>query len=102
MNKEEKEKLIKTLSKNFKNREIYVIFTGAIDYTITMNNIKFFITKDLIILVNEDDRELHIDPFYIEHIQYTKATIDLKMCEGYNIRIDSWRSDDFENFRKRP
>ena len=54
-----------------------------------MNNIKFFITKDLIILVNEDDRELHIDPFYIEHIQYTKATIDLKMCEGYNIRIDS-------------
>ena len=52
MNKEEKEKLIKTLSKNFKNREIYVIFTGAIDYTITMNNIKFFITKDLIILVN--------------------------------------------------
>ena len=89
INKEEKEKLIKTLSKNFKNREIYVIFTGALDYTITMNNIKFFITKDLIILVNEDDRELHIDPFYIEHILYNKDTIDLNICDGYIIRIDS-------------
>ena len=89
MDKEERTKLIKTLSNNFKNKEIYIIFTGAIDYTVTMHNIKFFVTNDLIILVNEDDRELHIDPFYIEDIEYTSATINIKMCGDYVITIDS-------------
>lgn len=90
MNKQEKERLIKTLSNNFKNKEIYVIFTGAIsNYTITMNNIKFFVTKDLIILVNEDNRELHIDPFYIEDIKYTSHTIEVEMTGDYSLIIDN-------------
>lgn len=88
MDKEEKTKLIKTLSNNFKNKEIYVIFTGAIDYTVTMHNIKFFVTNDLIILVNDNDKELHIDPFYIEDIKYINNTIDIQMLGDYNISID--------------
>lgn len=90
MNKQEKERLIKMLSNNFKNKEIYIVFTGAIsNYTIIMNNIKFFVTKDLIILVNEDDRELHIDPFYIEDIKYRNHTIKIEMTGEYSITIDN-------------
>lgn len=90
INKEDREKLIETLSKKFKNKEIYLIFDGAIShYTITMNNIKFFVTKDLIVLVNEDDKELHIDPFYVEDIKYKNNTIKIEMAGDYSIILDS-------------
>ena len=62
MKKEEVKELINTLSKNFKKKEINVIFSGAIDFIITMKNIKFFVTRDIIIIVDDNDKEFRIDP----------------------------------------
>lgn len=79
MKKEEVKELVSKLSKDFKNKEINIILDGAIEFTITMKNIKFFVTKDIIIIVSDDDRELRIDPFYINDIEYRNNTIKLEM-----------------------
>lgn len=79
MKKEEVKELVSKLSKDFKRKEINIIFTGAIEFTITMKNIKFFVTKDIIIIVSDDDREFRIDPFYINDIEYRNNTIILEM-----------------------
>ena len=64
---------------NFKRKEINIIFTGTIEFTITMKNIKFFVTKDIIIIVSDDDREFRIDPYYINDIEYRNKTIRFEM-----------------------
>lgn len=79
MNKEEMKELISKLSKDFKKKEIYIIFEGAIEFTIKMKNIKFFVTKDIIIIVSDDDREFKIEPYYINYIEYKNNTIKLEM-----------------------
>ena len=79
MNKEEMKELINKLSKDFKKKEIYIIFEGAIEFTIKMKNIKFFVTKDIIIIVSDDDREFKIEPYYINDIEYKNNTIKLEM-----------------------
>ena len=79
MNKEEVKELVNTLSKKFKRKEINIIFTGAIEFTIKMKNIRFFVTRDIIIIVNEDDTEIRIEPFYIDGIDYTNNVIKLDM-----------------------
>jgi len=79
MRKEEVKTLVNKLSKDFKRKEINIIFSGAIEFTITMKNIKFFVTKDIIIIVNEDDKEFRVDPFYINDIEYKNNTIKLEM-----------------------
>ena len=79
MKKEEVKKLVDKLSKNFKRKEINIIFSGAIDFTIKMKNIKFFVTKDIIIIVNEDEKEFRVDPYYINNIEYKNKTIKLEM-----------------------
>lgn len=79
MKKEEVKELINTLSKNFKKKEINVIFSGAIDFIITMKNIKFFVTRDIIIIVDDNDKEFRIDPYYINDIEYKNNTIKLEM-----------------------
>lgn len=79
MKKEEVKELISKLSKNFKKKEINIIFNGAIECVITMKNIKFFVTKDIIIIVSDDDREFRIDPYYINDIEYRNNTIRFEM-----------------------
>ena len=79
MKKEEVKELINTLSKNFKKKEINVIFSGAIDFIITMKNIKFFVTRDIIIIVDDNDKEFRIDPYYINDIEYKNNTIKLEI-----------------------
>ena len=79
MKKEEVKELINKLSKDFKKKEINIIFSGAIEFTIKMKNIKFFVTKDIIIIVNEDDMEFRIDPYYINDIKYKNNTIEIEM-----------------------
>lgn len=79
MKKEEVKELVRKLSKNFKKKEINIIFNGAIEFTITMKNIKFFVTKDIIIIVSDDDREFRIDPYYIKDIEYRNNNIKLEM-----------------------
>lgn len=79
MKKEEVKELINTLSKNFKKKEINVIFSGAIEFIITMKNIKFFVTRDIIIIVDDNDKEFRIDPYYINDIEYKNNTIKLEM-----------------------
>ncbi len=84
MNKEEMKELISKLSKDFKKKEIYIIFEGAIEFTIKMKNIKFFVTKDIIIIVSDDYREFKIEPYYINNIEYKNNTIELEMERLYN------------------
>ena len=79
MKKEEVKELVSKLSKNFKKKEINIIFNGAIEFTITMKNIKFFVTKDIIIIVSDDDREFRIEPYYIKDIEYRNNNIKLEM-----------------------
>lgn len=79
MKKEEVKELVSKLSKDFKRKEINIIFTGTIEFTITMKNIKFFVTKDIIIIVSDDDREFRIDPYYINDIEYRNNTIKFEM-----------------------
>ena len=79
MKKEEVKELVSKLSKDFKRKEINIIFTGTIEFTITMKNIKFFVTKDIIIIVSDDDREFRIDPYYINDIEYRNNTIRFEM-----------------------
>ena len=79
MNKEEIKELISKLSKDFKKKEIYIIFEGAIEFTIKMKNIKFFVTKDIIIIIDENDKEFRIEPHYIDNIEYRNNTIKLEM-----------------------
>lgn len=79
MKKEEVKELVSKLSKEFKKKEINIIFNGAIEFTITMKNIKFFVTKDIIIIVSDDDNEFRIDPYYINNIEYRNNTITLEM-----------------------
>lgn len=79
MKKEEVKELVSKLSKDFKRKEINIIFTGTIELTITMKNIKFFVTKDIIIIVSDDDREFRIDPYYINDIEYRNNTIKFEM-----------------------
>lgn len=79
MKREEVKELISKLSKDFKKKEINIIFTGAIEFTITMKNIKFFVTKDILIIVSDDDREFRIAPYYINDIEYRNNTIRFEM-----------------------
>lgn len=79
MKKEEVKELVRKLSKNFKKKEINIIFNGAIEFTITMKNIKFFVTKDIIIIVSDDGREFRIEPYYIKDIEYRNNNIKLEM-----------------------
>lgn len=79
MNKEEIRELISKLSKDFKKKEIYIIFEGAIEFTIKMKNIKFFVTKDIIIIIDENDKEFRIEPHYIDNIEYQNNTIKFEM-----------------------
>lgn len=79
MKKEEVKELVRKLSKNYKKKEINIIFNGAIEFTITMKNIKFFVTKDIIIIVSDDDREFRIEPYYIKDIEYKHNNIKLEM-----------------------
>ena len=60
-------------------KEIYIIFEGAIEFTIKMKNIKFFVTKDIIIIIDENDKEFRIEPHYIDNIEYRNNTIKLEM-----------------------
>ena len=79
MKREEVKELISKLSKDFKKKEINIIFTGAIEFTITMKNIKFFVTKDILIIVSDDDREFRIAPYYINDIEDRNNTIRFEM-----------------------
>ena len=79
MNKEEMKELISKLSKDFKKKEIYIIFEGAIEFTIKMKNIKIFVTKDIIIIIDENDKEFRIEPHYIDNIEYQNNTIKFEM-----------------------
>lgn len=79
MKKEEVKELVRKLSKNYKKKEINIIFNGAIEFTITMKNIKFFVTKDIIIIVSDDGREFRIEPYYIKDIEYRNNNIKLEM-----------------------
>lgn len=88
MKKEEVKKLIYMLSKDFKKKEINVIFTGAVECAIKMKNIRFFVTKDIIIIVSDDDTEFRIDPYYINDIEYKNSTIRFEMEGYYNIQIE--------------
>lgn len=89
MNKEEVKELINTLSKNFKKKEINIIFNGAIEFIITMKNIKFFVTRDIIIIVDENDKEFRIDPFYIDDIEFKNNTIKFEMEGYYTVQFDN-------------
>ncbi len=88
MNKENIRELISKLSKNFKNKEIIIIFNGAIEFTITMKNIRFFVTRNVIIIVDENDKEFKLDPFYIEDIKYSNHTITFEIEGDLKMRIE--------------
>lgn len=89
MKKEEVKELVSKLSKKFKKKEINIIFNGAIEFVITMKNIKFFVTKDIIIIVSDDDREFRIDPYYINDIEYRNNTIKFEMEGYYTVQLDN-------------
>lgn len=89
MKKEEVKELIKTLSQNFKNKEIEIIFSGAIEFTVKMKNIKFFVTRDIIILVDENDKEFRIDPFYIDEIEFKNNNVKFEMEGYYVVQMDN-------------
>ena len=89
MKKEEVKELINTLSKNFKKKEINIIFSGAIEFIITMKNIKFFVTRDIIIIVDDNDKEFRIDPFYIDDIEFKNNTIKFEMEGYYTVQFDN-------------
>lgn len=89
MDKEEMKELISKLSKDFKKKEINIIFSGAIEFIITMKNIKFFITRDIIIIVDENDKEFRIDPYYIDDIEFKNNTIKIEMEGYYTVQFDN-------------
>lgn len=79
MKKEEVKQIISILSKSFKNKEINIIFNGAVEFIITMKNIRFFVSRDIIIIVSDDDRELRIDPYYIDKMEFKNNRIKFEM-----------------------
>lgn len=89
MDKEQIKEIINILSKNFKNKEINIIFGGAIEFTLKMKNIKFFITRDIIIIVDENDKEFRIDPYYIDDIEFKNNTIKIEMEGYYTVQFDN-------------
>ena len=89
MDKEQIKEIINILSKNFKNKEINIIFSGAIEFTLKMKNIKFFITRDIIIIVDENDQEFRIDPYYIDDIEFKDNTIKIEMVGYYRVQFDN-------------
>ena len=89
MKKEQIKEIINILSKNFKNKEIDIIFDGAIEFVLKMKNIKFFITRDIIIIVDENDKEFRIDPYYIDDIEFKNNTIKIEMEGYYTVQFDN-------------
>lgn len=89
MKKEVVEKLIKTLSKKFKRTELNLIFNGAIELIVKMKNIKFFVTKDIIIIIDEEGKELHIEPFYIDNIEFKNNNIKFEMEGDFTIQLEN-------------
>lgn len=89
MDKEQIKEIINILSKNFKNKEINIIFSGTIEFTLKMKNIKFFITRDIIIIVDENDKEFHIDPYYIDDIEFKNNTIKFEKEGYYTVQFDN-------------
>ena len=89
MKKEEVKQLITSLSRNFKRKEINIIFSGAIDFIITMKNIKFFVTKDIIIILDKNDNEFRVDTYYINNIKFKNNAIQLDMEGSYKIELDN-------------
>ena len=102
MKEEIVEKLIKTLSRKFKRTELNLIFNGSIELIIKMKNIKFFVTKDIIIILDESGKELHIEPFYIDNIEFRNNNIKFEMEGDYTIQLENWRRHiDEKNTRER-
>ena len=89
MKEEVVEKLIKTLSKKFKRTELNLIFNGAIELIVKMKNIKFFVAKDIIIIIDEEGKELHIESFYIDNIEFRNKNIKFEMEGDYTIQLEN-------------
>ena len=89
MKEEIVEKLIKTLSKKFKRAELNLIFNGSIELIVKMKNIKFFVTKDIIIILDEEGKEFHIDPFFIDNISFRNNNIEFEMEGDYTIQLEN-------------
>lgn len=88
MNKEETKRIIKLLNEKFKNKEIYINITGAIETTVIIPNMKYFISKNTIIFSNGEQAEFEIDPYWIEEIKVTNKSVKIDMEGGYSINID--------------
>ena len=89
MKEEIVEKLIKTLSRKLKRTELNLIFNGSIELIIKMKNIKFFVTKDIIIILDESGKELHIEPSYIDNIEFRNNNIKFEMEGDYTIQLEN-------------
>lgn len=88
MKEEIVEKLIKTLSRKFKRTELNLIFNGAIELIVKMKNIKFFVTKDIII-IDDSGKELHIETFYIDNIEFRNNNVKFEMEGDYTIQLEN-------------
>ncbi len=88
MNKEETKRIIKLLNEKFKNKEIYINITGAIETTVIIPNMKYFISKNTMIFSNGEQAEFKIDPYWIEEIKVTNKSVKIDMEGEYSINID--------------
>lgn len=72
-------KIKNLLQDNFLNNKATICIQGAIEFTFSISNLQFFISKTLFILSNGEYQEFKIDTYWIDNIKIENNCIYLYM-----------------------
>ena len=88
MKEQDIERIIKIFNKNFRNKDILLIFEGSIETYIKMNNFKFLLTRDDMVLTDGKDKKLKIDLYWANNVKIQENRIEIDMESDYMICIE--------------
>ncbi len=88
MKEQDIERIIKIFNKNFRNKDILIIFEGSIETYIKMNNFKFLLTRDDMVLTDGKDKKLKIDLYWANNVKIQENRIEIDMESDYMICIE--------------
>ncbi len=80
--------IIKILNKDFKGKDVNIIFTGSLDTIIKLYNFRFYISKDTTIFSDKKGNELKIDNYWINNVIIKNNLIRFEFEGDYAIIID--------------
>lgn len=80
--------IIKTLNKNFKGKDVNIIFSGSLETTIKLYDFRFYISRDTTIFSDKKGNELKIDNYWINNVIIKSNVIKFEFENEYSITVD--------------